>query len=35
MINNNFNEIINDPFVINSFENSIQIDNPLDKNKSF
>ena len=28
-------EVINDPFVINSFENSIQIDNPLDKNKKF
>ena len=30
-----FNEVINDPFIANSFENSIKVDNPLDSNKKF
>ena len=35
LINEGFNEVINDPFDNNSNKSSIRIDNPLDKNKCY
>ena len=35
MINNGFNEVINDPFVGDKQDQSVQIDNPLDSNRKF
>ena len=35
LIDNGFNEVINNPFVSNSCKNAIKVDNPLDSNKPF
>jgi len=35
MIDHGFYEVINNPFVSNNSQSSIQVDNPLDSNKSF
>ena len=35
LINNGFNEVINDPFVGKDFPKSIRVDNPLDSNRKF
>ncbi len=35
LITNGFHEVINQPFVSDSFENALKVDNPLDQNKSY
>lgn len=35
LIENSFNEVINNPFVKNPAENSIKLDNPLDSNRKY
>ncbi len=35
LINNGFYEVINDPFVLTKFNESIEVDNPLDSNKKY
>ena len=35
LINNGFNEVINDPFVGNKSHESIRVDNPLDSNRQY
>ena len=35
LIDNGFYEVINNPFVIENFDDSIKVDNPLDTNKKF